>query len=251
MRRILVTGAASGIGAALVALLKEEGATVLELDVAERAGGLRCDLGDAAQVDTVAGRLGGEAPLDGIAHVAGLPGTHPPARVLAVNYLGPLRLTESLVPKLAPGASVVFVSSVAAHRCLWSDDDLRALAARAWDDALADISPKVTSGSDAYDLSKRLLAFSLPALTARHAAHPARVNLVSPGPVETPILGDFRQTMGEARILAAAKLTGRHARPEEIAQAIAFLLRPTASWINGIDLRADGGLHALRAAASS
>ncbi len=250
MRRVLVTGAASGIGAALVSLLRDEGVSVLELDVSERAGGLRCDLGDAAQIDATAASV--EGPLDGIAHVAGLPGTHPPARVLAVNYLGPLRLTESLAPVLAPGASVVFVSSIAAHRCPWAESELRALAERSWADALAEVTARVASGSDAYDLSKRLLGFALPSLTARHAASPARarVNLVSPGPVETPILGDFRQTMGEARIEAAAQIAGRHGRPEEIAQAIAFLLRPGASWINGIDLRADGGLYALRAAAA-
>ena len=45
---------------------------------------------------------------------------------------------------------------------------------------------------------------------------------------------------------AAAALTGRHGRPEEIAQAIYFLLSSRASWVNGVDLKVDGGFHALR-----
>lgn len=72
---------------------------------------------------------------------------------------------------------------------------------------------------------------------------------MSPGPVETPILADFRSSMGADRIAAAEALTGRHGRPEEIAQAIFFLLSPRASWVNGVDLKVDGGFHALRALA--
>ena len=49
------------------------------------------------------------------------------------------------------------------------------------------------------------------------------------------------------RLTAAAEaLTGRHGRPEEIAQAIFFLLSSRASWVNGVDLKVDGGFHALR-----
>lgn len=246
MRRVVVTGAASGIGAALVTLLRAEGVEVVPLDVAAREGIVTCDLNDEAQIERVAREL--EGPLDGIAHVAGLPGSHPAARVFSVNYLAPVRLTELLEPKLAPGASIVFVSSIAAHRCAWSDADLAALASKSRDEALAQVG--TASGSDAYDLSKRMLQFRLPAVTLRAARISARANLVSPGPVETPILPDFRATMGEGRIDAAARLTGRHAKPEEIAEVIAFLLRPAASWVNGLDLRADGGLFAFRSASS-
>ena len=49
-----------------------------------------------------------------------------------------------------------------------------------------------------------------------------------------------------AEIAAAEALTGRHGRPEEIAQAIFFLLSSRASWVNGVDLKVDGGFHALR-----
>ncbi len=251
MPRILVTGSASGIGAATVAHLRGDGIDVIELDIEPRdatATSIACDLADAADIHRAADAI--DAPLDGIAHVAGIPGTFAPGKILAVNFLGPRLLTERLEAKVKPGGALVYVSSLASHRCTWPDADLAALAAApTWDRAVAEMSAKETTGPQAYDLSKRLLAFTLPGIVRAFATHHVRANLVSPGPVETPILGDFRISMGEDRIAAAAHLVGRHARPAEIATAVAFLLGPHASWINGIDLVVDGGLSAHRLAA--
>jgi NAD(P)-dependent dehydrogenase (short-subunit alcohol dehydrogenase family) len=229
-------------------LLREEGAEVVELDVRPRAGGIACDLADAGDVRRAAGEI--EGPLDGIAHVAGVPGTLAPDRVLAINFLGPRLLAELLLPKLRRGGSMVFVSSLAAQRCTWSDAELAALAEAEWSHATALLAAHEIDGSQSYDLSKRLLVYSLPRLVRDALGVGVRVNAVSPGPVETPILEDFRATMGHDRIAAAAELAGRHGRPDEIAAAIAFLLRPAASWINGIDVLVDGGLSALRQAAA-
>ena len=71
---------------------------------------------------------------------------------------------------------------------------------------------------------------------------------VSPGPTVTPILADFEASMGADRIRASAELVGGHARPEDVAAIIAFLAGPAARWINGIDVRADGGLLGARMA---
>jgi NAD(P)-dependent dehydrogenase (short-subunit alcohol dehydrogenase family) len=101
-------------------------------------------------------------------------------------------------------------------------------------------------GAATYDFTKKALL----ALTLRQAragiGGGVRAVSVSPGPTETPILGDFAQSMGQDRMDAASAVVGRHARPEDIAPVIVFLLSREASWINAIDVRVDGGLLGVR-----
>lgn len=236
---ILVTGAASGIGAALMALL---GPRAIGLDRAGAA--IVCDLGDPAAIASVAGQIAG--PLDGIAHVAGLPGTADARAILAVNALAPAALTGALLPLLADGGAVVAVSSVTAGRCDWAPARLDQLLDD--DRARALSTVDAMEGARAYELSKALLNRWIVRASLALRSRAIRVNGVSPGPVETPILDDFRASIGADRIAAAERLAGRHGRPAEIAAAIAFLLSSDASWVNGADLRVDGGYHAARAA---
>ena len=70
-------------------------------------------------------------------------------------------------------------------------------------------------------------------------------------PVETPLLADFEKSIGEDRIAAAKELTGRHGEPEDIAAVAAFLLSDAAGWVNGTEIRVDGGYQAFRAAAEA
>jgi len=237
-RRILVTGSASGIGAALAAQLTKAGDTVIGLD---RAGAeVICDLADPAAVAAAAAGIAG--PLDGIAHVAGFPGTADPAAIMAVNCDAPRRLTDLLAPKLARGAAIVAVASVTAARCPLDEE-----AKDVWLALSPAERPALADGKTAYEYSKALLIRWVQHAAAALAGQGVRVNAVSPGPVETPILADFEASIGADRIAAAAALTGRHAEPGEIAAAIRFLLGPDAGWINGTDLKVDGGYHALRA----
>ncbi|MFC5138947.1 SDR family oxidoreductase [Actinomycetospora rhizophila] len=252
--RVLVTGAASGIGAALVDRLLARGDRVLALDrapVAPRPGVevLTCDLADPAAITSVLERVDVDGGVDRVAHVAGVPGTAPPLSVLAVNVLAPVLLVGTLIARMAPGGSAVTVSSVAAHRSAVPDDELDELLAATDPDGLARwLARHPHSGAEAYDTAKKALVRWTRLAAGDAVARGIRVNSVSPGPVETPILADFRASMGEADIDRAAATVGRHGRPEEVAAAIAFLLGPDASWISGTDLPVEGGLLAVRAA---
>lgn len=229
---VLVTGAASGIGAAVMARL---GSDAIGLDRAN--ADIICDLSDPAAIRAVPARVG--RPLTAVVHSAGLPGTADTATIIAVNARAPARLTEALLPLLVAGASIVSVSSVTALRCGWAVDQLDAL--------LDGADAPAIEGARAYELSKA----ALNRWTARAAAalrgRGIRVNTVSPGPVQTPILADFEASIGKDRIAAAAAMVGRHASPDDIAAVIEFLLSDGARWINGTDIKADGGYHAVRA----
>jgi NAD(P)-dependent dehydrogenase (short-subunit alcohol dehydrogenase family) len=250
--RFVVTGAASGIGAATLAALKAAGRRSLAIDRNPMPGEdfLACDLADESSIAACFEAIDG--PVDGVAHVAGIAGTAEAAQVLKVNYLGARRFIETLSPKIAEGGSVVVVSSLAARRCLWDAPRLRAMLAFSdWREALAALDVADLDGGEAYEIAKRLLLAWLPLTVASGAARRIRFNAVTPGPVETPLLPRFRQSMGEDRIEAARSLVGRHALPEEVAAPILFLLGPASSWMNGIEIVADGGLSALREATAA
>ena len=250
--RFVVTGAASGIGAATLAALKAAGRRCLAIDRKPLPDEefLTCDLADERSIAACIEAIDG--PVDGVAHVAGIAGTAEAAQVLKVNYLGARRFIEMLSPKIVEGGSVVVVSSLAARRCVWGAARLREiLAFYDWREALVALGVANLDGGEAYQIAKRLLLAWLPLAASSGATRRIRFNAVTPGPVETPLLSGFRQSMGEDRIEAARSLVGRHALPEEVAAPILFLLSPAASWVNGIEIVVDGGLSALREAAAA
>jgi NAD(P)-dependent dehydrogenase (short-subunit alcohol dehydrogenase family) len=99
---------------------------------------------------------------------------------------------------------------------------------------------------EGYPVSKELLI-----LWSMRAAHQSRfkgrgirINAVSPGPVETPILQQFREVLGDARVDSDINRCGRAGTSEEIAPIILFLCSDAARWINGANIPVDGGLEA-------
>lgn len=252
-RRIVVTGAGSGIGAALTDLLVSSGHRVVALDrvvggVPAGAERVEVDLTDSAAVGRAVEAVGADGPLHGVAAVAGVPGSAPPAVVHAVNAVGLRRVVAGLAPLLAPGAAVVLLSSMAGYRGTATPEELGH-----WltlDDAALQAALEATrlDGPGAYQLSKQFVHALALDLAATLHPRGVRAVSVSPGPVETPILADFRATM--PTLDEASRLVGRNARAGEVAAVVAFALSPAASWLNGVDLRLDGGLTALRSRAA-
>lgn len=249
--RFVVTGAASGIGAATADALLRGGHTVIAVDrVAPKSAAefVACDLSDPIAIRRACDAVQG--PLDGLANIAGLPGTHPGDLVMKVNYLGYRALMEGLTPKLRDGASVVSVATTAARHSSWDAARLaRMLALTDWDDVIEATEAVAHGGVAAYCNSKRLVTAMTPGLVKAGLSRKLRYNTVSPGVTATPILQDFKDSFGADRIEAAANAVGGFGRPEAIASAIAWLLLPGSEWVNGVDLTVDGGLQALRDAA--
>ena len=245
-RTVAVTGAASGIGAESARVIKEQGARVIALDLNEPKEHVDVfvpvDLSKEASIDKAVAEIAG--PLDALANVAGIPPTHPPEQVLRVNFLGLRYLTEGLVPKLIDGGCVVNMASGLGAG--WQGN--LKLIRKAFDHtsiAGADEFCKANGvdASNVYQFTKEvLLAWTL-ASWNRWESRGIRVNAISPGPVETPILADFIASFPK-NAEEDVDLVKRPGTAPEIAPAVAFLCDPANTWINGHNLAVDGGLMA-------
>lgn len=246
VRRVVVVGAGSGIGAATARWFHERGDRVLAIDVRPRtvdaaAEWLVCDLRDADAITQTLTAIGDG--WDVLAHVAGIPGTAQAADVLAVNYLGARRMLDGMLPRMNRGGSMVAVASTAA---LGWENNLELLSsllaiedAAALNQWLAAQDPAM-----AYYLSKQALVLYAKRLSGiAWREHGVRVNTVSPGPTDTPILGDFERSMGKEMLDGVRATVGRHGTVDDMTPAIGFLSSPESRWINGQDIQVDGGFN--------
>lgn len=188
--------------------------------------------------------------IDGLCNVAGVPGTVPDALVARVNYLGLRHLTWELLPMFSSGGSIVNVASVAG--CNWRERirDLVELARTVgWEQGQRWIDRHPHMNDAAYRKFKEaLLVWTQIVAPDLMRSHGVRMNCVSPGPVDTPILADFKASLGQANVDHSIAMTGRAGTSSDIAPAIVFLLTQASSWVVGSELIVDGGLMASRLA---
>ena len=242
-KRVVVTGAASGIGRRTAELLLEAGAHVVALDrntvdlpVSQFVS---VDMTDPASIDAAVNSIDGE--IDVLLNIAGVPGTANPEVTMRVNVLGLRMLTELLIARIARGGAVTNVASIAGAQ--WQahlDDVTRLLATPDYDSGVAWVRDHPMDGKRAYDFSKECVVV----LTKQHGRflreHGVRVNSVSPGPVHTPILKDFRESLGPILDLVKRE-TGRDATADDIARVLLFVSDPVLQWLNASDVQVDGG----------
>jgi len=236
-QRALVTGATSGIGRAVAIQLAREGAEVLvhgrDADrgaetVAEiaAAGGkasfVAADLGDVDDVRWLAREVG---DVDILVNNAGISRFAPTAELdvsafdtmFASNVRAPFLLVAALAPGMAARGhgTIVSLSSMAGGVGL--------------------------VGGAAYGATKASLEAMTRAWAAEYSASGVRVNAIAPGPVYTPT------PSGPEFIAALGETTPMHraSQPEEIAEVIAFLVSPRASYITGTTVAVDGGRRAI------
>jgi 2-keto-3-deoxy-L-fuconate dehydrogenase len=220
-KRALVTGAGSGIGAAVARLLESEDATVVAADIT--GTDVQLDVRDEAQVTRVV------RDIDLLVNVAGVGSTTTAPEttldvwedVFAVNARGTFLCCKHAIPAMIArgGGSIVNVASVAA---------IVGLRNRA-----------------AYCASKGAVVSLTRALAVDHVDDGIRVNAVCPGTVDTPWVRRLVVEAGESLDeLTARQPLGRLGTPEEIAEAVAYLASDAAGFVTGSVFVIDGGLTA-------
>lgn len=250
-RHVVITGAASGIGAAAVERFVDAGAVVHTLDIApvahHVAASHHCDLGSEASIDEAVAALPEE--IDALINCAGVPngGRFTAAQVMAINWLGLRHLTESLLPRIPAGGSVIHVASTAGRGWSAHVAELQALmAAETFADGAAWVDANDEVVGDGYALSKEAVQYytMTRSLQTREASG-IRMNSVCPGVTNTQLAEDFRRGVGDGVIARATEIAGRLAEPAEMAPTLLFLADPvSASYINGVNVNVDNGTGA-------
>lgn len=239
-RLAVVTGGASGVGEATVRVLAGSGATVVIADVNDAAGRriadqlppaifLKTDVSSDSSVAALFARIHGEfGRLDALVNAAAWlhPAMYRPFldqpveewdRTQEVNFRGVVLTCRRALPLLEVAAgSIVNITSVGSQR--------------------------VFSNGAAYCSSKAAVEHFTRCLALEYAARGVRVNALAPGYIDTPGVRFATQDRAALKQVIERKIPmGRLGEPEEMAQAVLFLLSPMASYITGATLLADGG----------
>ena len=239
-KTVLVTGAGSGIGRATARRLADEGAVVVALDVSaagldETADGrsgivpTMLDVSDeAAVIAAVAHAHTDSGPIHVLINLAGVlsfANSHEVSlgewnRILSINLTGTFLMCRETLPHLVETkGAIVNAASTAAH------------AGQPW--ALA------------YTASKGAVLAMTRCLAIEYGRSGVRVNSVSPGAIETPIMNAFTFPDGaDKSLLYRSMPLGAYGQPEDAAAAITYLASDEAHYHNGTDLRIDGATTA-------
>jgi NAD(P)-dependent dehydrogenase (short-subunit alcohol dehydrogenase family) len=245
-RHVVVTGAASGMGAATAAILTDLGARVTAVDVRPTKlpvdQVLEVDLRDRASIDAAAESI--EGPIDGYFGCAGLPG--PPFSgldVMLVNFVGARHLIDLILPKIPVGGAIAVVASNAAMGWQLELEQLMSLvstegfdAGKQWCEANSEMLD-----AGAYPFSKKAINAWVASRAATLITDGVRLNCINPGPTDTAMMPHFLEFAGENIIDAFVGPIRRRSTPEEQAWPLIFLNSPRSSYINGEALVTDGG----------
>ena len=233
-RAALVTGAAGGIGQAVVQAFGDAGADVLGVDLADADGVFRADLARAddatAAVEAAVEQLGRLDVIFNGAGISGRPSGDGPVhecteeawdRVLDANLKSTFLVCKYAIPHLiaAGGGSIVNVSSVLGM--VGGDEDY---------------------GAHAYAASKGGVIALSRGIATYYARRGVRCNVLCPAVIDTP---QAARSVGDPRLRARLRdlqpLTGEPGRPEDVASAALFLAGDASSFVTGVVLPVDGG----------
>lgn len=242
---IVVTGCSSGIGAQTVKTLKAQGANIIGVDINPSDAVdtfIKADLGEAESIAATANLI--PQGIDGLCNIAGLPPTRPAPAVLKVNLVGLKIFTYQLIDKFSSGASITNLASLAGGG--WPEAIKQVKQLNAIDnldsvEAFCATHKIDEEAGRSYFLSKEALIVWTMQNRWTWRDQGIRMNAISPGPVETPILPDFIKTLGD-RAEEDMRVMDRPGTPADIAPLATFLQSDGSAWIRGANIPCDGGM---------
>ena len=248
-KTVVVTGAATGVGAALVELLREAGAPrIIALDIKKCDGPadqtILVDLADPSAIDQALSGL--PERIDVLFNNAGVAATMPIETVMAVNVLAPKKLIAGLQQRMPKGSAVVNTASTAGGGYPERLSEIQELLAiDDWNAALRWIGERPALTNNPYGFSKECAQVLTLQLSKPLGDRGIRINSACPGIIETPLLTDFKASMGEPIIdWMVSQSGGRRATPSEVASVLTFLGSDAARYVSGTNMLVDNGFTA-------
>ena len=229
-RKIVITGAASGMGEAAARLLAQLGAEVYALDVAEVkapvAKSIRTDMKSRASIDTALALL--------------------PAEIYALfNCAGVPHLTEALLPRIGKGGAIASIASTAGMGWKGNLELVRKfLALEGFDAAEAWLKDSPELNADAYGFSKQCLIVYTMTRAGELAKRDIRINCISPSPTSTAFMDQLTQQVPADAIKLFCPSNGRFAEPAEMGEPLVLLNSRLAGFVSGLNLPVDYGYSA-------
>jgi NAD(P)-dependent dehydrogenase (short-subunit alcohol dehydrogenase family) len=244
-KRVVVSGAASGMGEATARTLVELGAEVIALDVKPVdlpvKQVIEMNLMEAASIEAAAAAIGGS--VDALFNCAGVPG--PPFSnldTMKVNFIGLRHFSEALLPRILDGGAIASITSVAGMGFQKNLTKLKQLmATTGYEEAVAwcEANPEVANG---YLGSKQAIIVWTKQQATRLVERRIRVNCLSPAPTATPMLPAFHGQVGKDFMNQHFQAPiGRDATPEEMAEPLILLNSHAARFVSGHNLFVDYG----------
>jgi NAD(P)-dependent dehydrogenase (short-subunit alcohol dehydrogenase family) len=244
-RVVVAGGGGAGMGAAAVTELTNLGAEVHVLDLREPAGAVASyqatDLLDPAATEAAIEKIGGE--INALFNCAGRPGgRYSDLEVMTVNFVSARHLADLVAPHMPPGSAIASISSTAgagwmANIAKW----LPLVHAQGFEAGRAWCESHPTEIASGYAPSKEALIIWTQWAALELAKQGIRVNAISPGPTDTPMMPDFIAQVGKEFMDNFPIPLERRARPEEQAYPLIFLNSRAASYITGENVNTDGG----------
>ncbi|MFZ4584416.1 MAG: coniferyl-alcohol dehydrogenase [Acidimicrobiia bacterium] len=246
-KKVVVTGAASGMGEAAARILGELGAEVHAIDINEPSlDGVvfhRTDLKDPSAIEATVDAVSAGSPVERLFNCAGLAQTFPPVDVMLVNFIGMRHLTETLVPRLPDGAAIANISSGAGIGWQMNMENVGALLACAEHSAATQwCEEHPVEVREGYSFSKECIIVWTLTRAYQLAARRIRVNAIAPGPTDTGMMPAIVADMGEEYMHRFPKpLYGRNATAAEQAWPLVVLNSDVMNIVTGNVVWTDQG----------